>query len=101
METNRNIYLWDGSQWVFDRTVIGGGNHQPVNKNLKPSYANQYNIAVQRQIGNTMAVGIRGIYNKWYDLIDDVKTLRRRPGDPHAAQLPGQLWPIAPTRRSS
>jgi Carboxypeptidase regulatory-like domain len=72
---NWNIYLWDGAKWVFDRpVVIVDGNDQPVNSNLKPSYENQYSIAVQRQIGNTMAVGIRGIYNKWYKLIDDVKT---------------------------
>ncbi|HTO89136.1 MAG TPA: TonB-dependent receptor [Thermoanaerobaculia bacterium] len=72
-QVNKNIYLWDGSQWVFDRTVNVGGNNQPVNTNLEPSYSNQFNIAVQQQIGSTMAFGIRGIYSKWYNLIDDVK----------------------------
>ncbi len=72
-EVNKNIYFWDGSEFVFDHTVIVGGNNQPVNTDLKPSYSNQFNVAIQRQIGNTMAVSARGIYSKWYNLIDDVK----------------------------
>ncbi len=74
-QANKNIYLWDGSGWVLDGTVFFGGNDQPVNDNLNPSHSNQFNIAFQRQIGNTVAVGVRGIYNKWYDLIDDAKVI--------------------------
>jgi hypothetical protein len=74
-ELNRNIYLWDGSGWALDSTVIGGGSDQPVNNNLNPSHSDQFNIAFQRQIGNTMAVGVRGIYNKWNDIIDDAKRI--------------------------
>jgi len=73
-QTNRDINLWDGSQWVLDRSVRVNGSTQPVNDDLSPSYADELNLAVQRRIGSSIAVGIRGIYRKWNDLIDDVKT---------------------------
>jgi len=74
-EYNKNVYLWDGSQFVFNKTVFAGGNAQPVNTGLDPSYTDEFNVAFQRQIGSTMAIGVRGIYRKWYNLVDDVKTL--------------------------
>jgi len=72
-QKNRDINLWDGSQWVLDRSVRVNGSTQPVNDDLSPSYADELNLAVQRRIGSSIAVGIRGIYRKWNDLIDDVK----------------------------
>jgi hypothetical protein len=74
-QANKNIFHWNGSDWVQTGTVIVGGSDQPVNSDLKPSNSDQFNIAVQRQIGNTMAIGVRGIYNKWNNLIDDAKVL--------------------------
>ncbi len=70
---NRDIFRWDGSAWVFQGPVVGGGSSQPVNSDLNPSYTDEFNIAFQRQIGATMAVGVRGIYRKWYNLIEDIK----------------------------
>ena len=74
MQTNRNVYLWDGTQFAFDYPVNGSGNIQTVNTGLKPDYTDEFNIGLQRQMGSTMAVGIRGIYRKWYNLIDDIRT---------------------------
>jgi hypothetical protein len=74
-QTDKDVYLWDGSHFVFDHPVRFGGNAQPANRSLKPSRSDQFNVAIQRQIGSTMAVGLRGIYCKWYGLIDDVKNL--------------------------
>jgi hypothetical protein len=70
-QNNRDIFLWDGSQWVFNQSVRAPGNDQFVNTGLKPSNVHEINISLQQQIGNTMAVGIRGIYRKWTNLIDD------------------------------
>jgi hypothetical protein len=70
-QANQDIYEWDGSEFVLiDQFRVGAGV-TPVNDDLKPSYLDEFNVAYQQQLGNTMAVGIRGIYRKWNDLIDD------------------------------
>jgi hypothetical protein len=71
-QTNADIYQWDGSQWVLIDQVRAGGNTNPVNDDLEPSRLDEFNVAVQQQLGNTMAVGIRGVYRKWNNLVDDV-----------------------------
>jgi len=73
VQTNRDIYLWDGSEWVYNSSIRAGGNNAPINLDLQPSYTDEGMLAFQRQIGNTMAVGVRGIYRKWNDLVDDAK----------------------------
>jgi hypothetical protein len=72
-QVNFDQYLWDGSQWVFNQAIRSGGNSQPINEDLMPANVQEFNIALQQQIGNTMAVGIRGIYRKWTNLIDDAR----------------------------
>jgi hypothetical protein len=67
-----DYFVWDGSEFVFAQNVPGG-NNAIVNKDLDPSYLDEFNLALQQQIGNTMAVGIRGIYRNWSDIVDDVK----------------------------
>ncbi|HTY42328.1 MAG TPA: TonB-dependent receptor [Thermoanaerobaculia bacterium] len=74
-ESNANVYAWDGSQWQFDYPIRAGGNQQPVNPNLKPSYVDEYDLSFQQQIGNTMAVAVRGLYRKWNNIVDDIKRL--------------------------
>jgi Carboxypeptidase regulatory-like domain len=71
---NYDLYVWDGSQFVLEDEVRVGGNTAPVNEDLKPSYLDEINVALQQQLGNTMAVGIRGIYRQWKDLVDDRRT---------------------------
>jgi hypothetical protein len=74
-ESNYDEFQWDGAQFVLINQVRVGAGITPVNDNLKPSYLDEINFALQQQLGNTMAVGIRGVYRKWNDLIDDRKTL--------------------------
>jgi hypothetical protein len=71
--SNYDLFTWDGSQWTFLQEVRVGGNTNPVNSDLESSYVDEINFAAQQQLGSTMAVGLRGIYRKWYDLIDDRK----------------------------
>jgi len=71
---NFDVYTWDGSQWDFSYPIQNGGNNAPINHDLTPSRVNEFNIALQQQVGNTMAVGVRGIYRKWDNLIDDART---------------------------
>ena len=72
-QSSYDQYEWDGTQFVLTDQVRVGGNTQPVNDNLKPTYLDEINIALQQQLGNTMAVGIRGIYRKWNDIVDDAR----------------------------
>jgi hypothetical protein len=70
-QANQDVFEWDGSEFVLvDQFRVGAGV-TPVNDDLNPSYLDEINLAYQQQLGNTMAVGIRGIYRKWNDLIDD------------------------------
>ena len=70
-QTNSDVFEWDGSEFVLVDEVRVGAGTTPVNEDLKPSYVDEINIALQQQLGNTMAVGLRGIYRQWKDLIDD------------------------------
>ena len=80
-QQNHDVYLWDGTQWVLDQQVRVGAGTTPVNHNLKPSYLDEFNVAFQQQLGNTMAVGVRGIYRHWNDLIDDRKVFEAATGN--------------------
>lgn len=70
-QSNYDYFEWDGSAFVLVDQVRVGGNTAPINEDLEPSFLDEFNVAVQQQLGNTMAVGIRGIYRKWDDLVDD------------------------------
>ena len=70
-QVNFDLFVWDGADWILEQEIRSGGNDAPVNTDLKPSQVNEFNVALQQQIGNTMAVGVRGIYRKWTNLVDD------------------------------
>jgi hypothetical protein len=70
---NFNVYAWDGSQWQFAQEIRSGGSQQPIDTGLVPSKVNEFNIAFQQQIGNAMAVGVRGVYRRWANMIDDAR----------------------------
>jgi hypothetical protein len=72
-QANYDFYEWDGAQFVLVDEIRVGGNTAPVNSGLEPSYLDEFNVAIQQQLGNTMAVGIRGIYRKWDDIVDDAR----------------------------
>jgi hypothetical protein len=72
-QSNFDLYLWDGSAWQFALPIRAPGNDQPINQSLKPSSVDEINIGLQQQIGNTVAVGLRGIYRRWNNLVDDAR----------------------------
>jgi hypothetical protein len=74
-QSNYDLFEWDGSNFVLVDEVRVGAGITPVNDDLKPNYLDEINLAVQQQLGNTMAVGLRGIYRQWKDLIDDRRVL--------------------------
>jgi hypothetical protein len=73
--TNFDLFVWNGSEWEFAQAIRAGGNDAPVNDALTPSKVGEFNVALQQQIGNTVAVGVRGIYRKWTNLIDDARVI--------------------------
>jgi carboxypeptidase family protein len=74
-EASYDQFVYDGTQFVFDKSVRAGGNNVAANTDLNPSYIDEFNVAFQQQVGNTMAFGIRGIYRKTTDIVDDAKFL--------------------------
>jgi hypothetical protein len=73
-----DVFVWDGTQYVFDSRVEGAGNALQRNTDLDPTHIDEVTFGFQRQLGNTIGLGVRGIYRKWGDLIDDI---RRFPDD--------------------
>ncbi len=52
VQTNRDIYpVGRQSASSSIQAVRVGGNSAPINTDLKPSYADEFNIGFQRQIG--------------------------------------------------
>ena len=72
-QSSYDQFEWDGTAFVLTDQVRVGGNTQPINDSLKPALLDEFNVALQQQLGNTMAVGIRGIYRKWDDMVDDAR----------------------------
>jgi hypothetical protein len=68
--SNYDLFQWNGASFDFVRSVRVG-SATPVNEDLRPSYLDEVNFALQQQLGNAMAVGLRGIYRQWKNLIDD------------------------------
>ena len=72
-QSQYDVYTWNGDAFEFSYPVRVFD--QPVNPNLKASHVDEFNLALQQQIGQSMAVSLRGIYRKWDDIIDDIKVL--------------------------
>ncbi len=72
-QQNFDLYLWDGEAWQFAQAIRAGGSDQPVNQDLNPSSVDEFNIGFQQQLGNTVALGLRGIYRRWNNLVDDAR----------------------------
>ena len=68
------IFQWDGSQFVQSGRVDPTSNSLEPDLDLNPTYMDEFTVGFEQQIGNTMGIGIRGVFRKWNDLIDDVKS---------------------------
>jgi hypothetical protein len=75
-QDNYDVFLWNGSSYVFSRSVrVGGADFEP-NTGLKPYHLDEGTVAFQRQFGRNMGAVIRYIDRRWGDLIDDTRTFR-------------------------
>ena len=72
-EGQADVFLWNGDAFEFAYPIRTF--NQPLNPNLKASHVDEYNLAFQQALGSSMAVNVRGIYRKWGNIIDDIKTL--------------------------
>ncbi len=73
-QTNYNNFVWNGTTYVLNNRVELGASTFKPNTDLRPSFVDEYTIGFQRQIGQTIGVGVRGIFRNWGDLIDDIQT---------------------------
>jgi len=73
-QSNYDVYLWDPAtkQYVFDSQVRAGGSTNQPNLGLNASYLDEITLGAQQQLGPTVGVGVRGLYRKWKDVIEDV-----------------------------
>ena len=74
-KSNYTNFTWNGTQFVQGAHIVQGGSSFKPNLDLKPSYVDEVTLGYQRQLGNTMGAGVRGIWRKWNDLIDDIVTI--------------------------
>ncbi len=74
-QSNYTNYTWDAAknQYVQSGRVTASGNSFTPNTSLNPSYHDELTAGFQQQFGNTVGVGVRGVYRKWHDLIDDIR----------------------------
>ncbi len=74
-QSNYNNFNWDANTKAYvpaGRITASGNAFQP-NTSLKPTYIDEATAGFQQQFGNTVGVGVRGIWRKWHDLIDDIR----------------------------
>ncbi len=74
-QANYNNFTWDATtkQYVPAGRVTSSGNAFQPNTSVKPAYLDEFTTGFQQQFGNTVGVGVRGIWRKWHNLIDDVR----------------------------
>ncbi|MGI0148178.1 MAG: TonB-dependent receptor plug domain-containing protein, partial [Thermoplasmata archaeon] len=79
---NYDVFVWDGTQYVFNSRVESGANALARNTNLDPTFTDEITLGFQHQIGNVIGLGVRGIYREWGDLIDDIRRFSDDPSGP-------------------
>ena len=71
-QSNYDVFVWNGSAYVFDSSVRVGGAANAPPTDLDPVYTDELTLGFQRQLGATMGAGVRYITKQWGDIIDDV-----------------------------
>ncbi|HEX2474199.1 MAG TPA: hypothetical protein VHK01_05615, partial [Lacipirellulaceae bacterium] len=75
-QANYDLFLWNGSAYVFSESVRQGGADFTPNLDLKPYHMDEFTIGFERQFGRSMGAGVRFISREWGNLIDDIRTFR-------------------------
>ena len=69
---NYNVFVWDGTQYVFTDRVEQGANSFMPNTDVSPRHLDEVTIGVERQLSNVLGVTARYIFREWGNFIDDV-----------------------------
>jgi hypothetical protein len=72
---NFSIFEWNGSEYVQTGRQDAAANNLQPNDDISPTYSDELTLGFEQQIGNTIGVGVRGVFKKWNDIIDDVRTI--------------------------
>ena len=75
-QASYDLYTWNPAtkKYEFTQAVRAGASNTVPNLGLNATYLDEFTIGAQQQLGPTVGVGIRGIYRKFHDIIDDVAT---------------------------
>ena len=72
---NFSIFEWNGSEYVQTGRQDAAANNLQPDADISPTYSDELTLGFEQQIGNTIGVGIRGVFKQWNDMIDDVRTV--------------------------
>lgn len=70
--SNFTEHIWNGSEFVFRRTVDFSGNTLEANLDLKPTHVDEITVGVEYQLAGDFGVGARYLWREWGDLQDDI-----------------------------
>jgi hypothetical protein len=73
-QTNYNTYVWNGSAFVFSSRSESGANTFSPNTDVSPRHLDEATVGFERQIDQTLGIGVRYIHRQWGNFVDDVRT---------------------------
>jgi Carboxypeptidase regulatory-like domain len=73
-QTNYDLYVWNGSTYVFDSRSEQGASTFKPNTNVSPRHLDEFTVGLDRQLSPIMGTSVRFITRTWGNFIDDVRT---------------------------
>jgi len=63
-------YFWEDGAWVKDYSVTWNPNQYEMAKDIRMPYNNQFTVGVERELMESLSVGVTYIYKSSHDLLD-------------------------------
>jgi len=73
-QTNYNLYVWNGSTYVFDSRSEEGASTFKPNTDVSPRHLDEFTVGLDRQLTPIMGATVRYINRSWGNFVDDVRT---------------------------
>jgi carboxypeptidase family protein len=73
-QTNYDLFIWNGSSYVFDSRFEAGASTFKPNTDVTARHLDEFTVGVDRQLTSIMGAGVRVIHRSWGNFIDDVRS---------------------------
>lgn len=73
-QTNYDLYVWNGSTYVFDSRFEQGASAFKPNTDVTPRHMDEGTIGFERQLSSVMGIGVRYVQRSWGNFVDDIRT---------------------------